>query len=210
MLDFGISKDQQAPGRPTLTATASILGSPAYMAPEQLRDARTVDARADVWAIGVVLYELLAGELPFRAANVADMCVAILEHDLVPLRSLRRDVPDGLEQVILRCLARDPGERFPDVASLAKALVPFAPPGTDTAAERIRHVLQSTAGPAADLARSQLSRRRRFRTVALVATAGLAATAATCLANSSLVPLPEWARERTHHAATPITSPQAP
>jgi serine/threonine-protein kinase len=189
VLDFGISKDRRRPpATPALTATSSILGSPAYMAPEQLRDARTVDARADIWAMGVVLYELLAGGLPFRAANVADMCVAILERDLLPVRSIRSDTQRALDDVVRRCLARDPAKRFPDVAALAEALVPFAPPGTEKAVDRIRHLVSAGAGDSVDDGRSLGSRRRRKGAfVAVVAAAGLAAVVAAGFAATRMI-----------------------
>ena len=137
------------------------------------------------------------------------MCVAILKGELVTLRSLRRDVPVGLEEIVLRCLAPDPSERFPDVGSLAKALVPFAPPDAGNAPARIRRILQSAQPPDPNGdARSKRSRRRRVRTVAaLVATAGLAATAATCLATSGGLSLPRLARDRSHLSAVPLPPP---
>jgi serine/threonine-protein kinase len=180
VLDFGLSKDQRASGAgPSLTTTAAILGSPAYMAPEQLRSARTVDARADIWAVGVVLYELLAGGLPFPASNVADLCVAVLERDPEPLRPRRKEVPPALEDVVRRCLARDPAERFADVEALARALVPFAPPGADGAAARIGHLLRNVRPRASQDSRPQRARRRRAVVVAFAVIAGLVAIGAT-------------------------------
>jgi serine/threonine-protein kinase len=158
------------------------------MAPEQLRDARTVDARADIWAIGVVLYELLSGGLPFRAANVADMCVAILERDLLPVRSLRSDTQRTLDEVIRRCLARDPEKRFCDVGALAEALAPFAPPGAENAVERIRHLLSAGPLTTMDGAQSQSARKlRRHAVVAVLAAAALAAAVATGLLASRVI-----------------------
>jgi serine/threonine-protein kinase len=211
VLDFGVSKDQRAsPVGPALTVTTTILGSPAYMAPEQLRDARTVDARADIWAMGVVLYELLAGALPFRASNVADLCVAILEHDLRPVRSHRRDVPPALDDLVQRCLARDPDGRFPDVASLAEALVPFAPAGADVAAERIRYLLRNTSGPASPRAGAKQRLRWRLRTFAAVAvTSSLVAIAMKLLASSGAVRIPPLDGERPH-ASVVAPGRQAP
>ena len=143
VLDFGISKNLGASGAaPTLTATATMLGSPAYMAPEQLRNAKTVDARADVWSLGVALYELLTGQMPFRAESIAEICVAILEHTPISMRALRSDIPASLEQVVLRCLARNPEERFPNVGELARALAPFGPPGIEATVERVERVLR--------------------------------------------------------------------
>jgi serine/threonine-protein kinase len=183
VLDFGISKDRCAARvGPALTVTSAMVGSPAYMAPEQLRDARTVDARADIWALGVVLYELVAGVLPFHASNVADLCVAILEREIVPVRTVRSDVPPALDEVIRRCLERDPEKRFPDVAALARSLVPFAPPGSQQAAERVRHVLRSPARSSREDLDAKPSRRRRAYALAAVAAAvSLGAIAATSL-----------------------------
>jgi serine/threonine-protein kinase len=209
VLDFGISKDgRHHPATPALTATSSILGSPAYMAPEQLRDARTVDARADIWAIGVALYELLAGGLPFRAANVADMCVAILERDLLPVRSVRGDTQRALDDVVRRCLARDPAKRFPDVAALAEALVPFAPPGAEKAVERIRHLLGTGEWTSANADRSRSSRRRRNLALVVVASVALGAAIAGGLAATRMIsgrPAPGGA-----HPATVVLPPLAP
>jgi serine/threonine-protein kinase len=211
VLDFGISKDQRSRrvGR-ELTVTAAMVGSPAYMAPEQLRDARTVDARADIWALGVVLYELVAGNLPFDASNVADLCVAILEQPLVPVRSHRKDVPPALEEVIRRCLERDPDRRFPDVAALAKALVPFAPPGADAAAERVRTMLRTPPRTSPLDRPSRWSRKRRvFALAAVAATVSLGAIAATwpgSRASQFLRP----ARDPVHRVSMALTPEGSP
>jgi serine/threonine-protein kinase len=183
LLDFGISKDQGVPRLgPAITVTAAMVGSPAYMAPEQLRDARTVDARADIWALGVVLYELVTGALPFNASNMADLCVAILERSPTSVRSHRRDAPPELDDVIRRCLEREPDSRFPDVAALASALVPFGPPGSDAAAERVRTILRAPLRASTHDEASKRSRKRRIRALAMVAaTVSLGAIAATCL-----------------------------
>jgi serine/threonine-protein kinase len=149
VLDFGVSKqDRQHPlfgSVPTLTVTSSILGSPAYMAPEQLRDAKRVDARADIWAIGVVLYELLAGRVPFAGDNIAHLLLAVLDGVPASLRSARPEVPPGLEAAVLRCLSRDIEARFQDVADLADALAPFGPEQARESPRRIRHIVQTAA-----------------------------------------------------------------
>ncbi|HEV3193251.1 MAG TPA: serine/threonine-protein kinase [Polyangiaceae bacterium] len=144
VLDFGISKFSGLTGaQPTFTVTSSILGSPVYMAPEQLRNAKSVDARADIWAVGVVLYELLSGRLPFFADNVAELFVAVLEHVPASLQDCRADIPPELDEVVMRCLSRDLDARFQDVAELAVALAPFALGGDHPSVERIRHVMQT-------------------------------------------------------------------
>ncbi len=125
VLDFGVSKALEA-GRAAITTTGVTLGSPLYMAPEQLRGAREVGPRADVWALGVVLYELLTVRLPFEADTLPDLCVAITQEPPVPLEDLRDDVPHALRAIVARCLEKEPGKRYFDAAELAEALAPFA------------------------------------------------------------------------------------
>jgi eukaryotic-like serine/threonine-protein kinase len=136
LLDFGISKISLAAERPAgewpsegepLTGRL-ICGTPYYMSPEQIRSTATVDARSDVWSLGMVLYELLSGNTAFVADSIADVCSAILEKEPRALVDLRQDIPAGLSDVIARCLRKDPDDRFPSIAELAVALLPFAPP----------------------------------------------------------------------------------
>lgn len=122
VLDFGLVKDMSA-GAPKLTVEGSTMGSPAYMAPEQVRADSKVDPRTDVWAIGVTLFELLTRELPFDGASIPVMLGQILHDDPTPLRARRPDAPADLEAVILRCLAKDPNARYADAAELSRALV---------------------------------------------------------------------------------------
>jgi serine/threonine-protein kinase len=144
VLDFGVSKRQTVPSpTPSITATTAILGSPVYMAPEQLQSAKNVDARADIWALGVVLYELLTGRPPFQGDNVAQLFVAILENPPTPVRSIRPSVPPGLEEVILRCLSRDVSHRFQNVAELAAALEPFAEGSKHPSVQHIQHIWET-------------------------------------------------------------------
>jgi serine/threonine-protein kinase len=130
VLDFGISKAQGssalAASPNALTSTKAMLGSPLYMSPEQLRSSKSVDHRADIWAMGVILYELITGSLPFMGENLGELFAAILETDPTPLRQRAEGVHPGLDEVVLRCLARRPEQRFQSALELSAALAPFA------------------------------------------------------------------------------------
>jgi len=204
VLDFGISKNvARDEAATTLTVTSSILGSPTYMAPEQLRDAKSVDGRADIWSIGVVLYELLAGRLPFAAQNVADLFVAILERSPTSLRATRPDIPPALEGVVMRCLSRDTDARFGDAAALAEALAPFGPPGADSAVERIRRLLRDRREATRETPRHR--KPRASRRMLLVAIACLVAISATGLIASQ--DAPTWCGWWQHQAPRSGASP---
>lgn len=129
VLDFGISKlaDPMAPSRAAATHTMALLGSPFYMPPEQLESSTNVDARADLWAIGVMLHQLLTAQLPYVADSLPGLVLRVMREPPAPLRQRRPEVPVELEAVILRCLEKDRAARWPDAASLAAALAPFAP-----------------------------------------------------------------------------------
>ena len=120
VLDFGISKAQFGPDM-SLTQTSSMLGTPAYMSPEQMRSARTVDPRSDVWSLGCVLYELVEGGLPFDAQSFAELCVMVSLEPHSPLQHAPQLAP-----IIDRCLAKASDDRYQNVGELAEALIPFA------------------------------------------------------------------------------------
>jgi eukaryotic-like serine/threonine-protein kinase len=125
ILDFGIckwtaSEEQQD----EITLTGVVLGSPKYMAPEQLFGAAQVDARADVWSIGVILYELLTGRPPFDASSLTQLSRALaLNHAPTSMNCLQLGIPPAVETVVQRCLAHDPNQRLANVAELALALL---------------------------------------------------------------------------------------
>jgi eukaryotic-like serine/threonine-protein kinase len=150
VLDFGISKlsvpETPAPGgspRPVVISTSAV-GSPTYMSPEQIRAMDDVDARADVWALGCVLYELLTGTAAFDAPSLTQLAAKILEVQPPPLRSVNPDLPPDLEWVVGHCLGKDPAKRFQNVGELAAALCPFASPRARIVADRCRYVLDPT------------------------------------------------------------------
>ena len=140
VLDFGISKAVLVgPSSVDMSSheTRSIMGSPYYMSPEQLRSTKSVDHRADVWSLGVVLFELLTGTMPFdETREFTELVAAVLESPHRRLSEFRLDVPDGLEAVVDRCLQKDRSARFQNTAELAVALLPFAPKRARVMVER--------------------------------------------------------------------------
>jgi serine/threonine-protein kinase len=128
VLDFGISKPlhDRIAEEPTLTRTNTLIGSPAYMSPEQLRNPKAADIRADIWSIGVILYKMLTGHAPFRADTWSGLVSAITADKPVSLRAIRPEISPHLEPVVARCLEKDVSRRFQNVAELAKELAPFA------------------------------------------------------------------------------------
>ncbi len=146
VLDFGISKfswasDDQHGRVPALTTTSAIIGSPMYMSPEQLKSTRDVDHRTDIWSIGVAFYELVSGQPPFPWRSMAELSAAILKDPPEPLGSRIRGVPPELDNVVSRCLEKNPDDRFDNIAELAWALAPFGGPHAIRSAERATELL---------------------------------------------------------------------
>ena len=143
VLDFGIATAAAGDFDHRLTATQSVMGSPSYMSPEQLRAARDVDARSDIWALGVTLYEVISGKQPFVGASLTALSISIVSDPHRPLVGPPRE----LISIIDRCLAKDCSARFTNVAELSTALAPFMPNG-NAAAELVAgslHQLSSSA-----------------------------------------------------------------
>jgi len=131
IVDFGISKilDKKLLGegdRPAeMTSAFTMLGSPRYMAPEQVRNSKDVDARADLWSVGAVLFQLITGKHAFSAATNVEASIAVLTAEPQKLCALEPTAPAGLEEVIRRCLTRDVAARFQSARDVAEALRPF-------------------------------------------------------------------------------------
>jgi serine/threonine-protein kinase len=141
LLDFGIAK---VPEAGSMTRTATMLGSPYYMSPEQLMASRDVDARADIWSLGIILFELLTGELPFEGESLIALGIAVRDDPTPLARARRPELPEALDEVIGRCLAKDRAQRFSDVGELALALAPFLSPGLEHLAPRVKRVLEES------------------------------------------------------------------
>jgi serine/threonine protein kinase len=140
VLDFGLSKllptDPNKRQR-ALTTTEQVMGTAHYMSPEQWMSTKDVGPETDIWSLGVILYETITGHSPFLRDKLAQMCNAVLRDSPQPLAELRDDAPEGLEQVILRCIEKKPEGRYADMGELAAALTPFASEAGKTLARRI-------------------------------------------------------------------------
>jgi serine/threonine-protein kinase len=149
VLDFGISKITGGAGTTSgaLTHTRSTMGSPLYMSPEQLHSARDVDSRADIWALGVILVELLTGKHPFVGEDIPRLVVQILAHPPSPHLTQRGDLPQPLIDAVMRCLEKDPRKRFQTVAELAVALAPVCSERARLSVDRIAAIFASSPAP---------------------------------------------------------------
>lgn len=126
VLDFGISKLDGEEER-TLTQSGVLMGTPHYMSFEQLNSQRDIDARADIYALGCILYEASAGELPYVAESAPALAIRMLTSDPVDLAARRPDLPAGLAQVVMKAISRERSERHQSVEALIAELSPFVP-----------------------------------------------------------------------------------
>jgi serine/threonine-protein kinase len=143
VLDFGISKPALAGAQQSLTMSGVVMGSPGYMSPEQVRSTKDVDARSDIWSLGVIIYELLTGVSPFLGETIGDTFARITSEPPPPIRNLRPDLPEALIETIARCLERNPAARLQNVGELAQRLAAFAPPDAAMLVHRIARLTGS-------------------------------------------------------------------
>ena len=137
--DFGIAKAVRVAGRENLTQTGTSIGTPAYMSPEQAAGETDLDGRSDVYSLGVVAFEMLAGRTPFTGPNAQAIFAACLTQHPPGVRTLRSDVPEAADRAIALALAKTAGERFATAGQFAQALLQdretYTPPGATTAAQ---------------------------------------------------------------------------
>jgi serine/threonine-protein kinase len=164
VFDFGIAKTRES-GASTLTQSQALLASPAYASPEQLRASKEVDERSDVWSLGVILYESVTGRAPFNGQTLPELSSEILRDAPTPPRAHRSDLSPELEGVILRCLAKEPADRFESVESLVMALEAFAPVAAKECLAYIRDLGDSTSAPPPDFDESGLGRQHHRSTL---------------------------------------------
>ena len=165
VLDFGISKQRGPSTSATrnLTNPSAALGSPNYMPPEQMRAPKDVDARADIWAVGAILYEMLTGRQAFSGETVVEVCSAVVGLTPTSALELRPELPRRLVQAVERCLEKDAQDRFADVSELAAALAPFGSAKAPLSLARIERVLSgahaaTVANPSGPSAATPVSR----------------------------------------------------
>lgn len=144
VLDFGISKLPTAEG--AMTSTAAVIGTPLYMSPEQIASARDVDARTDIWSLGVIMYELVSGKPPFAGDSLIQLSVKIREAELPPLES----GDARFDEVVAKCLKKDPAARWSTVGELAAELAPIAGGASVDLAKRLTRTLSTATAALAE------------------------------------------------------------
>ncbi len=146
VLDFGISKITKESSQDVdMTNTSAVLGSPQFMSPEQMRASRDVDIRADIWSLGVILYQLTTGKLPFRGRSSTEIIANMFSTRPEPPSRLAPQVPRAFDEIVMRCLRLDAADRFATVADLAAALAPLAPASASFTLERIARYTNADA-----------------------------------------------------------------
>ncbi len=197
VLDFGISKTINGGQELSLTRTSAIMGSPNYMSPEQLGRPREVDGRSDVWSLGVILYELIARRIPFRASTLTELCARVFQEEPERLDVERAEVPAALADVVHKCLAKKVEERFASVSEMARALAPFT--SDPSIVERIERVATIVPAPSAP----------RVSRASISTFTPLPSTAATSVSWSGAVDGEERSFQELETSVLPAPAPRA-
>jgi serine/threonine-protein kinase len=209
LLDFGVAAFQQPVARneSSITLSEAIVGTPRYMAPEQVQSSKRIDARADVWALGVTLYELLAGGPPFDGQTVLAVLNQIENQEPRRLAERRPDLPAPLVALVHSCLAKDPEKRPADARAVAEALAAFSSDGSH-ATDDVAVVPSRPSFPGMGAALFSPLRRRRLAVVAGAVAAGVVILAfAMRFSREGQAPS---AAAAPLHAATPVQTVSAP
>jgi serine/threonine protein kinase len=142
VLDFGISKclNPGITADPGLTDSRTMMGSPAYMSPEQMRSSRNVDHRTDIWGLGTALFELVTGRVAWSGDSLSEVCVQVASDPAPSIRQLVPSAPGELDAIVARCLEKRPERRYQHVADLAVAVSPFASPRGRVTLERVLRI----------------------------------------------------------------------
>jgi eukaryotic-like serine/threonine-protein kinase len=156
VLDFGISKVLSHDSDLDITKTQQLMGSPLYMSPEQMRSTRSADFRSDIWSMGVILYKMVTGKVPFVGHSIPELVSVVLETTPIPPSQCNPALPPGLDDVILRCLRQSREERYANVVELAADLARFAPSGAPAIVEAMARVFVA-APPGARVGASSVS-----------------------------------------------------
>jgi eukaryotic-like serine/threonine-protein kinase len=211
LLDFGVAKAPDAKG---LTGSMQMIGSPAYMSPEQILSSRDVDERSDIWALGVILYRLVAGRMPFTGINVAELTLHICEAAMPGIGG----APPELLAILARCLDKQPANRFASAEELALALRPF---GTDVGDTNVYRRAPST-GEDADTDvqpdttvpgkrdSEHVTTQEQLGETVLVETAPAVTTPRPAVDSSPGVTTPRPAVDSAPTSARPVTTPARP
>ena len=157
VLDFGISKVlNESAQMHAMTRTNGLVGSPLYMSPEHMKSSKSVDARTDIWSLGVILFQLVSGHPPFESEQVTELVLKVATEPATPLRTILPEAPEGLERVLMTCLEKDRERRYQTIGDLAQALLEFGSPESRASVDRIVRTLEmgGTTKAVSTLARS--------------------------------------------------------
>jgi len=199
ILDFGLAKLTEGKGGP-LTRAGVVLGTPQYMSPEQC-ESRTVDPRSDIYALGVLLYQMVGGAVPFDGQTMAEILVKHVNHPPPPLRG----VPPAVEKIVLRCLEKSPADRFPSMIELRETMREAIPPTLPARAERSPSEPARRGGVEAPRSgRRRTSRRLLSRVPLILGIIGAVAAVASVIVTLVRSPPPEEPLAARPLAVTPL------